>query len=286
MTEFRFDTVTVLGSGTMGAGIAQVAATAGSRVWLVDTDVEAAHAARDRIDGSLRKLADKGKVDVDAVDDILARVHATDKRDAAVHESDVVVEAVPEDLALKREIFADLAAHAPQHALLGTNTSSLSIGAIAEGCGAEQRVIGLHFFNPVPLMTLLEIVRGAATSDETVAAARAFGERLDKQPILVKDMPGFATSRLGVLLGLEAIRMVEQGVASAADIDKALELGYRHPMGPLKLTDLVGLDVRLAIAEHLHRELGSAAFDPPALMREMVAAGKLGRKSGEGFYTY
>jgi 3-hydroxybutyryl-CoA dehydrogenase len=286
VTDFRFDTVTVLGSGTMGAGIAQVAATAGSRVWLVDADAEVAHAARDRIDASLHKLAEKGKVPAADVDDILARVHATDKRQGAVHESDVVVEAVPEDLALKRELFADVAAHAPPHALLGTNTSSLSISAIARDCGAEERLIGLHFFNPVPIMALLEIVRGAATSDETVAAARAFAERLGKTPIVVRDVPGFATSRLGVLLGLEAIRMLEQGVASAADIDTAMELGYRHPMGPLKLTDLVGLDVRLAIAEHLHRELGSEAFDPPGLMRKMVREGKLGRKSGEGFYTY
>jgi 3-hydroxybutyryl-CoA dehydrogenase len=255
-------------------------------VWLVDNDLEVAHGARDRIDLSLNKLVEKGRVDPAECDEILARVHATDKRQAAVKDADVIVEAVPEDLSLKRALFAELAADAPGHALLGTNTSSLSIAAIAEGCGAEGRVIGLHFFNPVPVMPLLEIVRGEQTSDETVACALAFGERLDKQTILVRDMPGFATSRLGVLLGLEAMRMVEQGVASAADVDKAMELGYRHPMGPLKLTDLVGLDVRLAIAEHLHRELGSAAFEPPALLRQMVAAGKLGRKSGEGFYTY
>ncbi|MCA9608684.1 MAG: 3-hydroxybutyryl-CoA dehydrogenase, partial [Myxococcales bacterium] len=142
-----------------------------------------------------------------------------------------------------------------------------------------------HFFNPVPIMALLEIVRGLSTSDATIGAARAFAERVGKEPIVVNDFPGFATSRLGVILGCEAIRMLESGVASAADIDKAMELGYRHPMGPLKLTDLVGLDVRLAILEHLHRELGEQ-FRPPALLRQMVRAGKLGRKSGEGFYKY
>jgi 3-hydroxybutyryl-CoA dehydrogenase len=147
-------------------------------------------------------------------------------------------------------------------------------------------VIGLHFFNPVPVMALLEIVRAPGTADATVAAARALAAYLKKEPIVVTDTPGFATSRLGVLLGLEAMRMVQDGVASAADVDKAMELGYRHPMGPLRLTDLVGLDVRLAIAEHLHAELGSAAFEPPQLLRDMVAAGTLGRKSGRGFYDY
>ncbi len=286
VTDATFETVVVLGSGTMGAGIAQVAATAGSRAWLVDTSLDRAHEGRDAIDKSLQRLLDKGKIEAEERDRILARVHATEDRDAAVAAADVIVEAVPEKLDLKREIIADVASKAPGTCLLGTNTSSLSIAAIAEGCGAEDRVVGLHFFNPVPIMQLLEIVRGAATSDATVTAARAFGTHVGKESILVKDVPGFATSRLGVLLGLEAMRMVQDGVASAEDVDKAMELGYRHPMGPLKLTDLVGLDVRLAIAEHLHTELGSAAFEPPQLLRDLVAAGKLGRKSGEGFYTY
>jgi len=279
-------TVAVLGAGTMGRGIAQNAAAVGCSVMLFDTTADRAESGRDGVDGVLAKLVEKGKLDALEADRLLSRIEATADRAAAVHAADIVVEAAPEDLALKRSLFAALVKEAPAHAVLGTNTSSLPISKIAEGCGAEERVIGLHFFNPVPVMALLEIVRGSKTSDATLQRALDFAKRLGKDPIVVKDSPGFATSRLGVLLGLEAIRMLEQGVASAVDIDKAMELGYRHPMGPLKLTDLVGLDVRLSIAEHLHRELKSAAFEPPKLMREMVAAGKLGRKSGAGFYSY
>ncbi len=279
-------TVAVLGAGTMGRGIAQNAAASGCEVKLFDTTPERANAGRDAIDAALAKLVEKGKLTGHDVDVQLERIEAVADRAQAVAGADVVVEAAPEDLALKRTLFAALAREAPAHALLGTNTSSLPVTRIAEGCGAEARVIGLHFFNPVPVMALLEVVRGAQTSDDTLARALDFARRLGKDPIVVKDSPGFATSRLGVLLGLEAMRMLQEGVASAADIDKAMELGYRHPMGPLKLTDLVGLDVRLAIAEHLHRELKSPAFEPPKILRDLVAAGKLGRKSGQGFHDY
>jgi len=278
--------VAVLGAGTMGRGIAQAAAQNGCSVKLLDATLDRAHAARDAIDAQVAKLVEKGKLSALQADELLVRIEPVAERAQAVKDADIVVEAAPEDLALKRTLFAALKREAPPRALLGTNTSSLSITAIAAGSGAEDRVIGLHFFNPVPVMALLEIVRGEATSAATVAAAQAFARQLGKEPILVRDAPGFATSRLGVLLGLEAMRMVQEGVASAEDIDKAMELGYRHPMGPLKLTDLVGLDVRLAIAEHLHRELKSAAFEPPQILRDMVKAGKLGRKSGAGFYTY
>jgi 3-hydroxybutyryl-CoA dehydrogenase len=170
--------------------------------------------------------------------------------------------------------------------VLASNTSSLPIAAIAAAVPRPERVIGMHFFNPVAAMRLVEIVRGPQTSDATVAAARAFAESLGKTPIVVQDSPGFATSRLGVALGLEAVRMLEAGVASAADIDRAMELGYNHPVGPLRLGDIVGLDVRLAIADHLHAALGSEVFRAPDLLRRMVAEGKLGRKSGEGFYRW
>jgi 3-hydroxybutyryl-CoA dehydrogenase len=279
-------TVAVLGAGTMGRGIAQNAAASGCEVKLFDTTAERANAGRDAIDAALAKLVEKGKLTGHDVDVQLERIEAVADRAQAVAGADVVVEAAPEDLLLKRTLFAALAREAPAHALLGTNTSSLPVTRIAEGCGAEARVVGLHFFNPVPVMALLEVVRGAQTSDDTLARALDFARRLGKDPIVVKDSPGFATSRLGVLLGLEAMRMLQEGVASAADIDKAMELGYRHPMGPLKLTDLVGLDVRLAIAEHLQRELKSAAFEPPKILRDLVAAGKLGRKSGQGFHDY
>jgi len=280
------ETVVVLGAGTMGRGIAQNAAAAGCRVFLLDADMDRARAGRDAIDAMLTRLVAKERITRDEHDRVLARIEASDDRADAASDADVIVEAAPENMALKRSIFAGLATEAPKRALLGSNTSSLSISEMAAGCGAEERVIGLHFFNPVPVMKLLEIVRGNATSDETIARAQEFATLLGKDAILVKDSPGFATSRLGVLLGLEAMRMVQEGVASPGDIDKAMELGYRHPMGPLKLTDLVGLDVRMAIAEHLHETLGSAAFEVPDILREKVAAGELGRKSGKGFYDY
>jgi 3-hydroxybutyryl-CoA dehydrogenase len=198
----------------------------------------------------------------------------------------MVIEAVPESLDLKTRIFGELDRIASSRAILATNTSSLPVGTIAAATRRPELVIGTHFFNPVPVMPLLEIVRAERTSQATVDAVVAFAGRLGKDPIVVRDAPGFATSRLGVLLGLEAIRMLEQGVAAAEDIDKAMTLGYKHPMGPLRLTDLVGLDVRLAIAEHFHRELASEAFRPPDLMRRMVAEGKLGKKTGQGFYRW
>ena len=196
----------------------------------------------------------------------------------------VLVEAVPERLDLKRDVLAAAEAHATRRCS-ASNTSSIAIGELAAGLPAPERFIGLHFFNPVWAMALLEIVVGPATAAETTAAAVALAGRLGKDPIVVRDMPGFATSRLGVALGLEAIRMVDDGVASAADIDKAMMLGYRHPMGPLELTDVVGLDVRLDIARTLQAAYGDR-FAPPPLLIEMVAAGKLGRKSGQGFYTW
>jgi 3-hydroxybutyryl-CoA dehydrogenase len=197
----------------------------------------------------------------------------------------VVVEAVPESLELKRRIFAEIDAAAPARALLATNTSSLGVGAIAGATGRPERVVGMHFFNPVHLMKLVEIVRPDGATDDAVALARAIGARLGKEPIVVRDVPGFASSRLGVLLGLEAARMLEAGVATAADIDTAMRLGYGHPMGPLELGDLVGLDVRLAIALHLERELGPQ-FRPPELLKRLVAEGKLGKKTGAGFYRW
>lgn len=283
MAEIR--KVAVLGAGTMGHGIAQVCATAGMDVVMRDLDEELLSRGMAGIEKSLAKLAEKGKIAEADRDAAKARIRTMTSLEDAVAEADLVVEAIPERMELKLETFSALGEHAPKHALLGTNTSSLSVTEIAGASGDPSRVVGLHFFNPVPLMKLLEIVRGLGTSDETITSARAFGEKIGKEPIVVKDFPGFATSRLGVILGVEAIRMLETGVASAEDIDKAMELGYRHPMGPLKLGDLVGLDVRLAILEHLHKELGEQ-FRPPALLRQMVRAGKLGRKTGEGFYRY
>jgi 3-hydroxybutyryl-CoA dehydrogenase len=284
MNEIR--TVAVIGAGTMGRGIAQCAATAGYRVILVDADAGALERGIASIRDVLAMLVEKGKMIGAESNAVIARITANGELADGAREADLVVEAVPESLDLKTAIFRQLDDVAPDHAILASNTSSLPIAAIAAATRRPELVVGMHFFNPVPVMALLEVVRGERTSEPTVAAAVEVGRRMGKDPIVVRDAPGFATSRLGVLLGLEAIRMLEQGVASAEDIDKAMTLGYRHPMGPLRLTDLVGLDVRLAIAEHLHRELKSDAFRPPELMRRMVADGKLGKKSGHGFYRW
>ena len=270
----------------MGHGIAYVASAAGCAVTLVDAQADALANGRAKIESAFDKAIERGKATADSRRDALARLRTASSIGEAVGNADIVIEAVPEKLELKRRIFAEVEQHAPGTAILATNTSSLSIASIAEPLKARARVIGMHFFNPVPVMKLVEIVRGAETSDTTTERVRGFAESLGKTPIVVNDSPGFATSRLGVVLGLEAIRMLEQGVASAADIDRALELGYNHPMGPLRLTDLVGLDVRLAIADHLHAMLGGATYEAPALLRRLVAEGKLGKKSGQGFYTW
>ncbi len=277
--------VTVLGTGTMGQGIAQVTAQSGHTTRVFDAVDGRAAAAVKAIAGQLEKLVAKGKITNDLRAQTLNRLSAaTSARDACAG-ADVLIEAVPEDMTLKVEVMKPLLDALSPKALVGSNTSSLSITELGARLGVADRTVGLHFFNPPPIMELVEVVHGLGTSDDTVQRALDFVRGLGKTPIVVRDVPGFATSRLGVILGAEAMRMLETGVASAADIDKGMELGYRHPMGPLKLTDLVGLDVRLAILEHLTREIGDQ-FRPPAILRTMVRAGKLGKKSGEGFYKW
>ena len=277
--------VAVIGTGTMGQGIAQLAAARGFEARVVDVDESRAKAAAQAVLAQLDKLVQKGKLSEAERGATAARLSVARDLAAAVEGVDFVIEAVPEDMALKVDLFRKVIEAAPKTALLGSNTSSLSLTELGTKLGAPERTIGLHFFNPPPVMELLEIVRGLGTSKDTVERALAFAKDLGKTPIVVNDTPGFASSRLGVILGAEAIRMLESGVASAADIDKAMELGYRHPMGPLKLTDLVGLDVRLAILDHLTREVGEQ-FRAPPLLRKMVRAGKLGKKTGEGFYLW
>jgi 3-hydroxybutyryl-CoA dehydrogenase len=279
------NTIGVVGTGTMGHGIAHVCALAGQTVHLYDIDGARVDAAIAKVRGNLDKGVEKGKVAPTDRDAAVARLHgATDL--AQLAGCDLVVEAVPEKMELKQVLFRELEAHIRPDAVLATNTSSLSVATIASAVQHPERVIGTHFFNPVHIMTLLEIVVHEGTSPATLEKVREWGVRIGKECITVRDFPGFATSRLGVCLGMEAIRMVEQGVASAEDIDKAMVLGYRHPVGPLRLTDMVGLDVRLAIGEYLAKSLANPAFEPPALMRKMVAEGKLGQKSGEGFYRW
>ncbi|TYB47827.1 3-hydroxyacyl-CoA dehydrogenase family protein [Actinomadura chibensis] len=274
--------VGVFGGGRMGAGIAHLFVTAGSAVTVVESHDAASCAARDRVATSLTRAAERDLLDEDPAS-VLARLTTTTDP-AALAGSELVVEAVPEDAGLKCSVLATAASHAPR-AALATNTSSLSIDRLALDLPDPTRLIGLHFFNPVPASDLIEVVVGAATSPALVTDARAWAAALGKTAITVTDSPGFASSRLGVALALEAMRMLDEGVASAEDIDTAMTLGYRHPVGPLRTTDLVGLDVRLAIAEHLERELGPR-FAPPTVLRDKVAAGHLGRKSGKGFYTW
>jgi 3-hydroxybutyryl-CoA dehydrogenase len=274
----------VVGAGTMGHGIAQVAASAGCQVTLTDADPAGLERGLASVRHNLDQGVARGKVTPADRDAALARLTGGSLADLG--SADLIVEAVPERLELKLGLFRELEALTGPHTVFATNTSSLSIASIAAGLRDPGRLIGTHFFNPVHLMALLEIVVGPATRPDVLQRTRAWGQRLGKELIEVKDAPGFATSRLGVCLGMEAIRMVEQGVASAEDIDKAMVLGYRHPVGPLKLTDMVGLDVRMNIGEYLARELANPAFEPPALMRRMVAEGKLGKKSGQGFYPW
>jgi 3-hydroxybutyryl-CoA dehydrogenase len=278
--------VAVIGAGTMGHGIAQVAAMAGYQTRLTDTSSEALTAAMRRIAANLTGAVGRSKMTPEDADAAIARIATAADLTASVREADLVIEAVAEDLASKEQLFRQLDAVVGDTAILATNTSSLSITRIASATRRPERVVGLHFFNPVHIMKLVEVVAHPRSDPAVIAVARAAAEQMGKTTILVRDTPGFASSRLGVVLGLEAMRMVEQGVASAADVDTAMELGYGHPMGPLRVTDLVGLDVRLNIAEYLHRELQDPKFDPPRILRDKVQRGELGKKTGRGFYEW
>ena len=279
------ETIAVIGAGTMGHGIAQVAAAAGFRVSLNDVDRESLARGVAAIERNLAKGIQLGKLTEDDRETTLQHIHGTtDLKQCA--SADLIIEAAPETLVLKQEILRQLESESDHPFIFASNTSSLSITQLASAARRPEAVVGMHFFNPVHIMRLVEIVVGNSTSEQTVSAVTNVGRKMRKEPIVVKDVPGFASSRLGVALGLEAMRMFEQGVASVQDIDTAMELGYNHPMGPLKLTDLIGLDVRLNIAEYLHRELGSEAFRPPEVLRRMVSEGKLGKKTGQGFYDW
>ncbi|MBK9973608.1 MAG: 3-hydroxyacyl-CoA dehydrogenase family protein [Planctomycetes bacterium] len=278
--------VAVIGAGTMGHGIAHVAAGAGFKVALYDIQQDFVDRGLKNITANLDKGIERGKTTPEQKAATLANIRTTVDLSTAARGAQLVIEAIPEKIELKQDLYARLEAICGKETIFGSNTSSLSIAKLAAVTKRPDRFIGMHFFNPVHIMKLLELVVADKTGPETLAVAQDVGARLGKDCIVVKDFPGFATSRLGVCLGLEAIRMVEQGVASPQDIDKALELGYAHPMGPLKLTDVVGLDVRLNIADYLHKELRSEVFKAPELMRKMVAENKLGKKSGQGFYKW
>jgi len=269
----------------MGHGIAQVAAAAGYAVVMRDVNTDALARGVQSIERNLAKAIQLAKITEADRDQTLQRIRGATRLEE-IRNADLVIEAAPENLDLKHDLLREAEALIREDCIFATNTSSLSIGEIAAVSSRPANVVGMHFFNPVHLMRLVEIVTGERTSSATTGAVREVAARMKKEPIIVRDVPGFASSRLGVTLGLEAMRMLEQGVASARDIDTAMELGYNHPMGPLRLTDLVGLDVRLNIAEYLHGKLGSETFRPPEILRRMVSEGKLGKKSGEGFYKW
>jgi len=278
--------VAVVGAGTMGHGIAQVAAMAGFETRMTDVDQHALEAAAVRIRENLAGAVRRGKLSQAAAQEMFERITPVPDLADAVRDADLVIEAIVEDLQVKCRLFSSLGRLAPRSAVLATNTSSLSIGQIASVTTGPERVLGMHFFNPVHIMRLVEVVVPAETDPRVVESVQDVARKMGKRPIVVRDTPGFASSRLGVALGLEAMRMLEEGVASAEDIDTAMELGYGHPMGPLRVSDLVGLDVRLKIAEYLYRELEAAHFCPPDILRTKVREGELGKKTGRGFYEW
>ena len=278
--------VAVIGAGTMGAGIAQVCAQAGWKTNLFDAFPEGLERGMKTIDAFWDKGIARGKTTAEQKQQWAANLHPVSDMSEAVADVDLVIEAVPEIPSLKHQIFADLGKMTKTNCILGTNTSSLSIEEIAQASGRPENVIGMHFFNPVPIMKLLELVKHDSCSEQTIAFAQAAGMAMGKTTILVKDIPGFATSRLGVVLGNEAIRMLADGVASAKDIDTAMVLGYKHPMGPLALTDLVGLDVRRDILLNLKQSFNDDSYTPHPLLEKLVAEGRLGKKSGKGIYDW
>ena len=279
-------TVAVIGAGTMGAGIAQVCAQSGWETRLFDAFPEGLEAGMARIDAFWDKGIARGKTTEEQKSDWTKNLNPFSDLAEAVNGVDLVIEAVPEILELKKKIFSQLDQLAPPNAVLGTNTSGLKISDIASATSRPEMVIGMHFFNPVPIMKLLELVRHDQVSDSTIEFARNIGEEMGKSCILVNDVPGFATSRLGVVLGNEAIRMLADGVASASDIDTAMRLGYKHPMGPLELSDLVGLDVRRDILNNLAEAFDDESYRPHALLNQLVEDGDLGKKTGKGIYDW
>ena len=278
--------VAVVGAGTMGAGIAQVCAQTGWKTCLYDAFPESLTKGMDAIEAFWDKGIERGKTTTNQKAEWSGNLRVINDLPEAVEGVDLIIEAVPENMQLKQEIFAELERLAPSHAMLATNTSGLPISEIAQSTGCPDRVIGMHFFNPVPLMSLLELVRHDAVSEETIAAAKSIGSAMGKTTIVVRDVPGFATSRLGVVLGNEAIRMLADGVASASDIDTAMRLGYNHPMGPLELSDLVGLDVRRDILNNLADAFGEESYRPHPMLNRLVETGDLGKKAGKGIYDW
>jgi 3-hydroxybutyryl-CoA dehydrogenase len=275
----------VVGAGTMGRGIAYTAAINNFKVRLNDVSENSLVKAKEYIEATIRKSAEKGFIEASSVDDFIANIEYTTSVADAVKDIDIVIEAVFEKMELKIDIFKKLDELCNENTILATNTSTMSPTEIAAATSRPEKCVAMHFFNPVHKMKLIEIVRGLDTSDETVAAAKFIGEKLGKETIEVNEFPGFVTSRMNCLIGNEAMNMLMEGVASAEDIDKAMKLGLNHPMGPLELADLVGLDSRLRNMEYLHQTLGEK-YRPSPILSKYVKAGRVGKKSGQGFYNY
>jgi 3-hydroxybutyryl-CoA dehydrogenase len=284
MAEIK--TVLVCGAGTMGSGIAQTFAAAGFSVKMYDVTAQLVEGGFTKIQGPLKRRVERGKMKKEDVDAIVGRIKGTSDLKEACSGVDYVVEAVFEDMKVKKEVFKTLDEQTPAHAILASNTSSLSISEMAAATKRPEMVIGMHFFNPAPVMQLIEVIRGAATSDETVAASKALASRLGKSPVEVKESPGFVVNRLLVPMMNEAFNLLQEGVASAEDIDKAMKMGTNMPMGPFELADYTGLDIGLHTMETLFHETGDPKFRPSPMLRKYVRAGRVGMKVGKGVYNY
>jgi len=281
--------IAVLGFGTMGAGITQVFAQSGFTVTARDVSEAFLKRGLDIIENGpfgLKKAIEKSRISEEQAKEILARIRVTLDLAEAVKDADFIIEAVPENIELKKKVFSEVGSLCPEHAIIVSNTSTLSITTLAAATKRPEKVAGMHFFNPPQVMKLVEVIRGLCTSNETVEKVKEIAVKLGKTPVVCKDTPGFIANRVGVLALLEGIRLYEQGIASAKDIDTAMKLGYNWPMGPLELSDLIGLDVLLNVAESLYKETGNSAYMPPLVLRQLAAAGFLGRKTKKGFYEY
>lgn len=284
--SFKIKKICVVGAGVMGSGIAQICAQAGFEVNLYDIKQEFVEKGLNNIKGNLKRSVEKGRISQEEADKILGKIVTTINLKEAVKDVDFVIEAAPENMEIKRQVFKDLDNFSPKHAILASNTSSLSITEIASVTSRPDKVVGMHFFNPAPIMKLVEVVKGQLTSEETVTIVKDLAKKLGKTPVECKDSPGFIANRICIPMINEAIIVLQEGVASKEDIDLAVKLGYNHPMGPLELADLIGLDTLLAIMETYYKEFNDPKYKPALLLKQMVRAGLLGRKTGKGFYQY
>ena len=285
MSESNINTVGIVGAGTMGSGIAELVASAGKNVVLLDIEKGLVEEAIGRIEKNFKRLARRGKIDEEQASLIISRIQATEDY-ADFRDTDIVIEAASEDMDLKKAVFSKIEENTEQSAIIATNTSTLSVTELAMSTSRPEKVLGIHFFNPAPIMKLVEVINTAKTSPETLEQAMEFARSLDKHPVMAKDRSGFVVNRILLPMINEAIFTLDEGIAAAAEIDNAMKLGANHPIGPLALADLIGLDVTLSVLSVLYAEHGDPKFRPAPLLKEMVRAGNLGRKTGKGFFEY